>query len=143
MHLLGIDTKHSNAFNIIPHFYIALGKTFYFSLSWLNFEVIIKHISTEKEIKRINISTPSILINQDLNSPYLFTLDIYVFGLFYRKSFFLSNGEKPRSIDNTNGFVHISWFEQFNNDLSKDLIEGLEMFIKQVKDKIDNNGNNL
>ena len=142
--LLGIELSYRDVFSVIPRIGGTLGKTIYITIDWLNFELTIKHLSNDYNAKRIYFDTPSITINQYINSGYQFIFEIFIFGYTYRKGLFRLKDRDVEPTDNTYGFVDTSWFDQFrkndNGDLTANLMEELQNMIKTLKDKLEDNG---
>lgn len=111
-----------------------LGKSLYFSFSWLNFELIIKHISGDYQSKCLSFYFPSMTLNQYPNSAYAYSFEICAFGYFYRKGLFKYKDKEPYPYDNTKGLVHSSWLNQFRKESDYDFIGNLEKLLDGIKE---------
>lgn len=134
MNILGIELQYCGTFYILPAFSIMLGKSVYFRISWLNFELIIKHISGDYQSKCLSFYFPSMTLNQYPNSAYQYSFEICAFGYFYRKGLFKHKDKEPYPYDNTKGFVHSSWLNQFRKESDYDFIGNLERLLEGMKE---------
>ena len=135
MNIIGIELEYIPTFHILPHAYISLGKSLWFSFGWLNFQLTIKHISCDYKASTWCLYTPSITLNSYLNSGYLVSFEICMFGYTYRKGIFKIKDKEIRPTDNTNGFVPSSWFLQFSNPETDDFLKDLHDLIDKFKEK--------
>lgn len=133
MNILGIELQYCSIFYILPTFSVMLGKSLYFRVSWLNFELIIKHISGDYQSKCLSFYFPSMTLHQYLNSAYAYSFEICVFGYFYRKGLFKHKDKEPFPYDNTKGFVHSSWLNQFIKESDYDLIGDFKKLLEDIK----------
>lgn len=132
MNIIGLELEYIPTFHILPHAYIAFGKSIWLSFSWLNFQLTIKHISCDYKASVRSLYTPSVTLQSYPNSGYLVSFDIYMFGYTYRKGLFKRKDRDIQPTDNTNGFVPSSWFfESVADDFLKDLYD----LINKFKDK--------
>lgn len=135
MNIIGIELEYIPTFHILPHAYISLGKSLWFSFGWLNFQLTIKHISCDYKASTWYLYTPSITLNSYPNSGYLVSFEICMFGYTYRKGIFKIKDKEIRPTDNTNGFVPSSWFLQFSNPETDDFLKDLYDLIDKFKEK--------
>lgn len=135
MNIIGIELEYIPTFHILPHAYISLGKSLWFSFGWLNFQLTIKHISCDYKTSTWCLYTPSITLNSYPNSGYLVSFEICMFGYTYRKGIFKIKDKEIRPTDNTNGFVPSSWFLQFSNPETDDFLKDLYDLIDKFKEK--------
>ena len=135
MNIIGIELEYIPTFHILPHAYISLGKSLWFSFGWLNFQLTIKHISYDYKASTWCLYTPSITLNSYPNSGYLVSFEICMFGYTYRKGIFKIKDKEIRPTDNTNGFVPSSWFLQFSNPETDDFLKDLHDLIDKFKKK--------
>lgn len=135
MNLIGLELEYIPAFHILPHIYISLGKSIWLNFSWMNFQLNIKHISCDYKAFQWSLYTPSITLNSYLNSGYLFSFEICMFGYTYRKGLFRIKDRDVQPTDNTNGFVPSGWFLQFGNPIVDDFLKDLYDIINKFKDK--------
>ena len=135
MNIIGIELEYIPTFHILPHAYISLGKSLWFSFGWLNFQLTIKHISCDYKASTWCLYTPSITLISYPNSGYLVSFEICMFGYTYRKGIFKIKDKEIRPTDNTNGFVPSSWFLQFSNPETDDFLKDLYDLIDKFKEK--------
>ena len=135
MNIIGLELEYISTFHILPHAYISLGKSIWLNFSWMNFQLNIKHISCDYKAFQWSLYTPSIILNSYLNSGYLVSFEIYMFGYTYRKGLFRIKDRDIQPTDNTNGFVPSSWFLQFGNPIAEDFLKDLQDLINKFKDK--------
>lgn len=74
-------------------------------------------------------------LNSYLNSGYLVSFEIYMFGYTYRKGLFRIKDRDVQPTDNTNGFVTSGWFLQFRNHMTDDFLKDLQDLINKLKNK--------
>lgn len=113
MNILSLELEYTSVFHILPHASIALGKSIFINVNWLNFEFSVKHISTNFTAKGIRLYSPSVTIHQYPLSGYKYSLEVYLLGLTYRKGLLKRQDKEIKPYDNTNGFVTRAWFDQF------------------------------
>lgn len=135
MNIISIEFEYIPAFHILPHVYISLGKSIWSSFKWLNFQLIIKHISRDYKACVWSLYTPSITLNSYPNSGYLVSFEVYIFGYTYRKGIFKIKGREIHPTDNTDGFVPSDWFLQFSNPKTNDFLKDLYDLIDKFKEK--------
>lgn len=135
MNILSLELEYSQIFYILPSFGITLGKSIYISIHWLNFYLVIKHISTDYKARCWGFCFPSITLNQYLDSAYDYTFEINAFGYMYRKGLFKDKNKEAQPWDNTDKFVHSSWLMQFRSK-DIDFMRGLDNLIKNIKEFI-------
>ena len=135
MNLIGVELEYIPTFHILPHSYISLGKSIWVSFSWMNFQLNIKHISCDYKAFQWSLYTPSMTLNSYLNSGYLVSFEICMFGYTYRKGLFRIKDRDVQPTDNTNGFLPSGWFHQFSNPIVDDFLKDLYDIINKFKDK--------
>ena len=135
MNIIGLELEFNQIFHILPHIYISLGKSIWLNFSWMNFQLNIKHISCDYKAFQWSLCTPSMTLNSYLNSGYLVSFEIYMFGYTYRKGLFRIKDRDIQPTDNTNGFVPSGWFFQFGNPMADDFLKDLQDLINKFKDK--------
>ena len=135
MNIIGLELEYIPTFHILPHVYISLGKSIWFSFSCLNFQLTIRHISCDYKASVRSLYTPSITLHSYPNSGYLLSFEICIFGYIYRKGLIRIKDKDIQPIDNTNGFVPSSWFLQFNNHTINDFLKDLYDLINKYKYK--------
>lgn len=138
MQVLGVELDYIRLFYILPCLYVSLGRSIYISLEWLNFRLVLKHISSDYQAKSFRIIFPAVSINSYPDSAYRYTFEVFCFGYMYRKGIFLYDGETPRPSDNTYGIVSIDWLEQFGKGVDVDIESMLDEFFRNIKNKIEN-----
>ncbi len=144
MNILSLELEYTSVFHILPHALITLGKSVYVYVNWLNFEFCVKHISTDFTAKGIQLYSPSVTIRQYPLSGYKYSLEVYLFGLTYRKGLLKRQGKGIKPYDNTNGFVTRAWFDQFKgkNDTAFDILKGIDDMVKKIKEMIEKDNEN-
>lgn len=135
MNIIGLELEFNQIFHILPHIYISLGKSIWLNFSWMNFQLNIKHISCDYKAFQWSLYTPSMTLNSYFNSGYLVSFEIYIFGYTYKKGLFKRKDRDIQPTDNTNGFVPSSWFLQFGNPMTDDLLKDLYDLINKFKNK--------
>lgn len=144
MNILTLELEYSYIFYILPSFGITLGKSLYINIHWLNFELTLKHISTDYKAKYISFYSPSIILNQYPDSAYKYTLEVSIFHYFYRKGLFRNKDKEIQPWDNTRKFVHLNWLTQFKSDnidsinIFEDLLKAIEEIFEKEKNNTDN-----
>jgi hypothetical protein len=140
MNIITLELEYTPILHLLPYVRTYFGTSVYITLTWLNFSLTLKHISGVWDNKGLTLSTPSMTLNSYTESAYRMTFEICCFGYVYRKGLFKRKGEEPLPVDNTNGFVPSSWFNQFKKPIGgKDLdafFDAMEEFFKD-KDKQD------
>ena len=126
--------QYCSTFYILPTFSVMLGKSLYLRISWLNFELVIKHISGDYQSKCLSFYFPSMTIHQYPNSAYAYSFEICAFGYFYRKGLFKHKDKEPLPYDNTPSFVQQSWLNQFRKESDYDFIGNLEKLLEGMKE---------
>lgn len=116
MNILTTELEYQRTFHIVPHIWVNLGKSFYIALSWLNFRAIAKHISTDWHDQSIYFYTPFVTLHSYPESAYRLTFELNWLGYTFRRGIWLHDGEEPRPVDNTPGFVTSEWFAQFRKE---------------------------
>ena len=134
MNILGIELEYCSTFYILPTFNIMFGKSLYFKISWLNFELVVKYISSDYAAKYWSFYFPSMTLNHYPNSAYQYSFEICAFGYFYRKGLFRNKDKEPFPYDNTPNFVHSSWLNQFRKESDYDFIGNLEKLLDGMKE---------
>lgn len=135
MNIIGLEFEYIPTFHILPHAYIALGKSIWLSFSWLNFQLGIRHISCDYKASVWSLFTPSVTLHSYPNGGYLVSFEICMFGYTYRKGLFRIKDRGIQPTDNTNGFVPSEWFLQFGNPMTNDFLKDLQNLINKFKDK--------
>lgn len=135
MNIIGLELEYIPTFHILPHAYISLGKSIWLKFSWLNFALIIKHISCDYKAFQWSLYTPSVTLQSYPNSGYLVSFEVYMFGYTYRKGLFKIKDRDIQPTDNTNGFVPSGWFLQFSNPETNDFLKDLYDLIDKFKEK--------
>ena len=69
-------------------------------------------------------------------SAYRYNFEICAFGYFYRKGLLRNKDKEPNPYDNTPGFVHSSWVNQFRKKSDDDVIRNLDKIIDGIKESI-------
>lgn len=140
MATLNIGIEFNERLHLIPHFTCSFGKSVFIQFKFLCCEFYIKFIQGSYNVV-FGFNTPSIVFYQHLNDEsYVYGLDIDLFGLFYRKSFYQIK-EDDKGYYNTGGIVNYSWFNQFSqvNDkhdaFMKDLNDLMKKYNINSKDK--------
>lgn len=136
MNILSLDLEYSQIFHILPSFGIILGKSIFISVHWLNFYLSLKHISTDYKAKCWGFYSPSMTLNQYPQSAYNYTFEISAFGYMYRKGLFRDKNKEANAWDNTQGFVHSSWLNQFR-PTNLDFMKGFDDLVKGLKEIIE------
>ena len=143
MNIVSLELSFTDVFHIIPHLYITIGRSVFFCVNWLNFELCVKHISTKYDSRDMSLHLPSVTLRQYPRSSYRYTFEIYAFGYFYRKGLFRFKDQETQPFDNTEGFVTMEWFEQFRGryHFTQDFLAGLDDMVKGIIEKLKNNPN--
>ena len=135
MNILTIELQYQSIFFIVPQVTVRLGKSWNVSLKWLNFELEVKHISTDLNNTNIFIHTPYVTLTSYMRSAYHLTLDLCWLGYTYRRGVWIKDGEEPRPTDNTPGLVTSEWFAQFRKD--SDPMANFEKMMDGLRDALD------
>lgn len=75
-------------------------------------------------------------------SAYRLTFEFNWLGYTFRRGIWLHDGEEPRPVDNTPGFVTSEWFAQFRkeHDLAEELekmLDGIHEMLKKKKEELE------
>ena len=129
---LDIGIEFNERIHLIPYFTCSFGKSIFIQFRFLCCEFYIKFLSGCYTVD-FGFHTPSIVFYKCLpNDAYLYTLDIDLLGLFYRKSF-CQIKEDDKGWYNTGGIVNYSWFNQFSqaNDKHDEFMKDLNNLMKK------------
>lgn len=142
MNILTTELEYQRTFHIVPHIWVNFGKSFGIALSWLNFRVIAKHISTDWHDQSIYFYTPFVTLHSYPESAYRLTFEFNWLGYTFRRGIWRIDGEEPRPVDNTPGFVTSEWFAQFRkeHDLAEELekmLDGIHEMLKKKKEELE------
>ena len=132
MTLLGLELEYIPTLHIIPHISIYLSSSIYIHFYILNFCITIKHVSSNYSNNGWSFYSPSITIQHYLNSAYMYTFEILFFHYIYRKGLFRDKNIEPLPYDNTIGWVHSSWLNQFYEPI--DITDFIEELKKHMED---------
>ena len=142
MNIITAEMQYQSTFFIVPQVTVRLGKSWNVSLNWLNFELEVKHISTDLNNTNIFIHTPYVTLNSYMQSAYHLTFDLCWLGYTWRRGIWLKDEEEPRPADNTPGFVPSEWFAQFRKDSDpmadiEQIINGFRDALVKIKEEIE------
>lgn len=130
MNILTIEFEYQQTFHIVPQVTVRLGKSWCVILNWLNFRVEVKHISTDFGSKHTYIFSPFVTLHSYPDSAYRLTFEFSWLDYTFRRGVWRIDGEEPRPVDNTPGFVASEWFAQFRKE--HDQAEELEKMLDGI-----------
>ena len=88
--------QYQSTFFIVPQVTVRLGKSWNVSLNWLNFELEVKHISTDLNNTNIFLHTPYVTLSSYTQSAYHLTLDLCWLGYIFRTLFIPNQPENKQ-----------------------------------------------
>lgn len=142
MNILQLELEYIPPFHVLPHVSVTLGKSFYIQVSWLNFCVAVKHISSVYKANMLSVYSPSITLHQYQQSGYKCTFEVNFLGYTYRKGLIRRKDTEISPCDNTPGIVHSSWFRQFQSISETKLSVFIDKMMAEmeelIKEKEDN-----
>lgn len=142
MNILTTELEYQRIFHIVPQITVRLGKSWNISLNWLNFELEVKHISTDLNKTNIFIHTPYVTLTSYMQSAYHLTFDLCWLDYTFRRGIWRIDGEEPRPMDNTPGFVTSEWFAQFRKDIDpmadiEQMLDGFRDALTKIKEEME------
>lgn len=135
MNILTTELEYQMTFHIVPQVTLRIGKSWGVTLNWLNFKVEVKHISTDWHSRCTYLFSPFVTLQSYPDSAYRLTFEFNWLGYTFRRGIWLIDGEEPRPVDNTPGFVTSEWFAQFRRDY--DVAEELEKMLDGIIDMLE------
>ena len=142
MNILTIELEYQRTFHIVPSIWVNLGKSFGITLSWLNFRAIAKHISTDWHDQSIYFYSPLVTLQSYPDSAYRLTFEFNWLDYTFRRGIWRIDGEEPRPMDSTPGFVTSEWFAQFRKeyDPAEELekkLDGIHEMLEKKKEELE------
>lgn len=142
MNILTTELEYQMTFHIVPQVTVRIGKSWGLTLNWLNFSLEVKHISTDFGSKHTYIFSPFVTLQSYPDSAYRLTFEFNWLGYTFRRGIWHIDGEEPRPVDNTPGFVTSEWFAQFRKeyDLAEELdkmLDGIYEMLKKKKEELE------
>lgn len=136
MNIITIELEYQRTFHIVPQVTVRLGKSWSLMLNWLNFRAEVKHISTDFRSRNTYLFSPFVTLHSYSYSAYLLTFELSWLGYTFRRGIWLhDDGEDPRPMDNTPGFVTSEWFAQFRKE--HDIAEELDKMLEGIIDMLE------
>lgn len=142
MNILTTELEYRRTFHIVPSIWVNLGKSFGITLSWLNFRAIAKHISTDWHDQSIYFYSPFVTLHSYPDSAYRLTFEFSFLDYTFRRGIWRIDGEEPRPVDNTPGFVTSEWFAQFRKDIDpmadiEQMLDGFRDALTKIKEEME------
>ena len=142
MNILTIELEYQRTFHIVPSIWVNLGKSFGITLSWLNFRAIAKHISTDWHDQSIYFYSPFVTLHSYPDSAYRLTFEFCFLDYTFRRGIWRIDGEEPRPVDNTPGFVTSEWFAQFRKEYDpaeelEKILDGIHEMLEKKKEELE------
>lgn len=132
MATLNIGIEFNERIHLIPYLTCSFGKSIFVQFRFLCCEFYIKFIQGNYNVV-FGFHTPSAVFYKCLpDDAYLYSLDVDLLGLFYRKSF-CQVKEDDKGYYNTGGIVNYSWFNQFSqfNEKYDEFMKDLNKLMKK------------
>ena len=132
MATLNIGIEFNERIHLIPYFTCSFGKSIFIQFRFLCCEFYIKFIQCSYNVIFWFHTPCAVFYKCSSNDAYLYSLDIDLLGLFYRKSF-CQVKEDDKGWYNTGGIVNYSWFNQFSqaNDKHDEFMKDLNKLMKK------------
>lgn len=141
MNILTTELEYQMTFHIVPQVTLRLGKSWGVTLNWLNFRAEVKHISTDYHSRCTYLFSPFVTLHSYPESAYRLTFEFNWLGYTFRRGIWLIDGEEPRPVDNTPGFVTSEWFAQFRKEYDpaeelEKMLDGIHEMLKKKKEEL-------
>lgn len=142
MNIITTEMQYYSTFFIVPQVTVRLGKSWNISLNWLNFELEVKHISTDLNNTNIFVHTPYVTLTSYMQSAYRLTFEFNWLGYTFRRGIWRIDGEEPRPVDNAPGVVTSKWFAQFRKDINpmadiEQMLDGFRDALIKIKEEME------
>lgn len=135
MNIITAELEYQRTFYIVPQVTVRLGKSWCVTLNWLNFRAEVKHISIDFHSRCAYLLSPFVTLRSYPDSAYRLTFEFNFLGYTFRRGIWRIDGEEPRPMDNTPGFVTSEWFAQFRKEPG--LAEELDKMLDGIVDMLE------
>ena len=142
MNIIAIELEYQMIFHIVPQVIVRFGKSWGVTLNWLNFRTEVKHTSTDFRSRNTYLFSPFVTLQSYPDSAYRLTFELNWIGYTFRRGIWRIDGEEPRPMDNTPGFVTSEWFAQFRKDIDpmadiEQMLDGFRDALAKIKEEME------
>lgn len=142
MNILTTELEYQRTFHIAPQITVRLGKSWCVTLNWLNFRAEVKHISIDFSSRNTYLFSPFVTLQSYPDSAYRLTFEFNWLDYTFRRGIWRIDGEEPRPMDNTPGFVTSEWFAQFRKEYDpaeelENILDCIHEMLKKKKEELE------
>lgn len=142
MNILTTELEYQRTFHVVPQITVRLGKSWCVTLNWLNFRAEVKHISIDFHSRNTYLFSPFVTLQSYPDSAYRLTFEFNCLDYTFRRGIWRIDGEEPRPMDNTPGFVTSEWFAQFRKDIDpmadiEQMLDGFRDALTKIKEEME------
>ena len=142
MNILTTELEYQRTFHVVPQITVRLGKSWCVTLNWLNFRAEVKHISIDFHSRNTYLFSPFVTLQSYPDSAYRLTFEFNWLDYTFRRGIWRIDGEEPRPMDSTPGFVTSEWFAQFRKDINpmadiEQMLDGFRDALTKIKEEME------